>query len=1407
MRKMRRLAAWALALSLLAGLLPAAVPSAAAETAETCSLILTGNSGAVVSCSFTPLSAEVDDNSLAIVELRGAEVRVIAKENAVGVARLTIEGSTGYQTFDIPIGYTTFIFDGGKLTVVEGSDGNYQVTGINAAAEEYTVGGTDFNLPEETDADGNHYYENTADYKLCVSIAKTGGTYVFTGTGADACIAVKKGAAAPAVLLLAGLELSSSFTAPITVKKESTSTVTVTALGGFANTLTDAAFNNADTYGSTEEGGDGTNAEYAESAVIKAKSYANLTLNGAGTLNLVCNSKNALKVGEYGALTINELTLNVTSVRNGVSSDNTLVVNGGTINVTTTGGDCIRSDPDVVNAEAGCAGCVTINGGVFTLQSSSDGIQAAQDLTVNGGEFHIRTGSGYNDNSFNKDTMSCKGLKASTNAVDTAAGEEEEEATNHITITGGTFDLNTADDAIHSDAYVSISGGEFTIRTGDDGVHGDTQADFGVQNAADCRIHLTVTNCYEGLEAKNVYIKSGCYSVTASDDGINAAGGSSNGPDPGGGGWDPWNPGGPGGNTGDYELIVSGGMVNVNAGGDGLDSNGKESLTGGSIIVWGAASNGQGSDNSPLDCDGTLLIKGATVFAAGSRQMATTPGSGSQPYVRFGSSGGGPGGGGGGSSISAGKTVIVKNNSSQTVFSIKAVKTINYALYSTPSMTSSSGWSISSDSSTPTAEKFWTDHLYGSYVQTQAPTCTTPGVKTAVCSVCGGTVTEEIAPTGHSFSLTETVAPAPTAEGYDVYTCSACGGTYRTNFTEPTGEPDPCIDGHTWDEGVVTTQPTCTEEGVKTFTCTVCGETTTQPVEALGHAFDNETGVCGRCGSEAFKAIFDCSEGVSVTVFPTQDLTSDGTEHAAVAFPRDSETGSIDVSGGGQVNFVVVPEEGYDIESVVVTPAENFKNLKLPAEIGTENAYRITKVTGDLTVTVTASTNVCSHEFDENGICIHCGYEAPKAVFNCSEGVSVTVFPTQDLTSDGTEHAAVAFPRDSETGSIDVSGGGQVNFVVVPEEGYDIESVVVTPAENFKNLKLPAEIGTENAYRITKVTGDLTVTVTASTNVCSHEFDENGVCIHCGYEAPKVTFACDEHSWITAYPTQDLTAGGTDHAAFALARDSATGEIDITGNGQVNYMLHVDEGWKLESMTAEPTANYKNLKDNGDGSYRLTKISGAVTLTVTTAAAADPTPTPDPDPWDACDGAELCPGRDFTDMPAFGNWAHKPIDWALVEGITTGTSTTTFSPKGVATRAQVVTFLWRAAGSPEPASSENPFRDIQAGKYYYDAVLWAVEQGIAKGTTDTTFSPNQVCTRGTFVTFLYRSVGSPSVEDVENPFTDTAEGKYYYEAVLWAVSNDITNGTSDTTFSPNGTCTRAQVVTFLYRCFVEAAPE
>ena len=182
-----------------------------------------------------------------------------------------------------------------------------------------------------------------------------------------------------------------------------------------------------------------------------------------------------------------------------------------------------------------------------------------------------------------------------------------------------------------------------------------------------------------------------------------------------------------------------------------------------------------------------------------------------------------------------------------------------------------------------------------------------------------------------------------------------------------------------------------------------------------------------------------------------------------------------------------------------------------------------------------------------------------------------------------------------------------------------------------------------------------------------------------------------------------------------------------------------------------------------------------------------------------CDGGEGCPGKIFTDMPAKGHWAHDAIDWAIVKHVTAGTTETTFSPAQICTRAQTLTFLWRAAGSPEPDSMENPFTDVEPGSYYEKAVLWAVGMGITAGTGENRFSPYATCTRSQVVTFLWRLAGSPEPETSVSPFRDLDLDAYFAPAVLWAWENGITAGTTTDRFSPDTVCNRAQVVTFLYR--------
>ena len=168
-----------------------------------------------------------------------------------------------------------------------------------------------------------------------------------------------------------------------------------------------------------------------------------------------------------------------------------------------------------------------------------------------------------------------------------------------------------------------------------------------------------------------------------------------------------------------------------------------------------------------------------------------------------------------------------------------------------------------------------------------------------------------------------------------------------------------------------------------------------------------------------------------------------------------------------------------------------------------------------------------------------------------------------------------------------------------------------------------------------------------------------------------------------------------------------------------------------------------------------------------------------------------------------GDYFYDSVMWAVEQGITNGTTPTTFAPEETCNRAQALTFLWRAMGSPEPENAVNPFTDVEETDFFYDAVLWAVEKGITQGVSATEFAPKAVCNRAHVLTFLHRALGLPQAENQENPFTDVKKGEFYYEAVLWAVENGITEGIDADTFAPEANCLRAHVVTFLYRALAE----
>ncbi len=245
-------------------------------------------------------------------------------------------------------------------------------------------------------------------------------------------------------------------------------------------------------------------------------------------------------------------------------------------------------------------------------------------------------------------------------------------------------------------------------------------------------------------------------------------------------------------------------------------------------------------------------------------------------------------------------------------------------------------------------------------------------------------------------------------------------------------------------------------------------------------------------------------------------------------------------------------------------------------------------------------------------------------------------------------------------------------------------------------------------------------------------------------------------------------------------------QISTTGasKGQrVTITVRPNGGYQLDQLTVtDAKGNELTVTDKGSGKYTFVMPDSKVTVTPVFKAAASQQP--------------VTPTTTFRDVPA-NAYYHSAVQWAVSNGITAGTGNGIFSPDANCTRGQIAAFLWRAAGQPKPTTTVNPFTDIKPTDYNYQAILWAYEQGITSGTSSNTFSPNADCTRAQLVSFLWRSEGSPAASG--SIFQDVSSSAYYANAISWAVQKGITSGTGGNSFSPDAVCSRAQAVTFLYR--------
>lgn len=1037
------------------------------------------------------------------------------------------------------------------------------------------------------------------------------GTYVVSGSCSNGSIVIGKGLK-DVTLILKDLTLSASSTAPIVVKK---STVATIHLAG-TSTLTD-----------NESPAEETTSEDFEGAAIKVKSGATVTFCGDGNLNIVANAKNGIKGGSTAALIFKPSgtitvggngkyyggTKSGAAVNTGIACDGSIVFQQGTYCIKAAG-DGIKSAPDATEEAEGTtidtdsAGAITVNGGTFDIDGDGDGFQADTALTINGGTFDIQTWKGYSLwNDTLADSNSCKGLKVS--------GDRAEEAglSPTLLITGGSFTLNTGDDAVHSDAYATITGGVFTIDTGDDGMHADTSLILGTENGAERDPDVTVNHSYEGLEAGTVTIYSGCYHIIADDDGVNAAGGSGNGSDPGNGGDHTFRPGIGGFWGGDqnngsassaknsYNIYIYGGDLYVNCDGDGLDSNGGLYLYGGRQAVFSMKSGG---DNSALDADGTILIQGATIFTAGTTGVDGTVKSGwfgsNQKYTAS------------RANYSSGK-IVNASAGSEVMFSYRLPKNVSYIMASWPS------------------------------------------------------------------SLSDTAPSFATASAV-----TSCKGSSQS---------------HSRNSGTITTAATSISTGVITYTCTQCGKTErrsipkTVNIEECNHSVES-----GTSSDAGFDVTFTGDIGVaSITVYETKDYDGKSETVAATgkALSRNGDSGAPDSSGDGQVNFTVVLKDGYTLESIGATSGA-YKNIKTPSELGLANTYRITKITDNLTVTIT----------------------------------------TRNDTS------------EPDTGS------------------------------NLRTVTFDATGGTASEAALqTKEDGTLPYLPTASRS--NYTFDGWYSAADNGTEITTDT-VFSENQTVYAHWTYNGSSSGDGDGGNRTYHGLT---FETNGGSSIPYKEFPDG-------TTVETENYTTMRDGYRfiGWYSDRELTDKITRI---AMDADKT---------IYAGWSLI--NPFTDIRE-SDWFYEDVMYAYEKGLMIGMGDQAFCPDFTTTRGMIVTILYRMEGTPD-RSGKCSFEDVPSGAYYESAIIWATNNGIVLGYGNGCFGPEDLITREQMVAILCRYAKSKGVDTTQKDislraFNDYRSiSSYAIDAMEWAVNNGIIQGYNGN-LMPTGNATRAQVAAILHR--------
>ena len=525
-----------------------------------------------------------------------------------------------------------------------GSDSDKQLTADDMFSDRDLSGDysecTDITLSDST-ASCSDSSVTVADGSVTITKA---GTYKFSGTFTGQ-IVVNAGDSDKVQLVLDNTSITKEGSAALYIINADK--VFITTVKGTENTLS-----------STGEFASSDDATNVDGAIF---SKSDITFNGSGTLNVKCESKHGIVTKDD--LKITGGTYNITSASQGLSGKDSVRIAGGIITVTS-GTDGIHSE----NTDDTEKGYVYISGGTLNITSGNDCIDASGTVDIKDGTFTFKAGGGSSEKTTGDSTESYKGIKAD----------------GVLTISGGTFDIDTLDDAIHSNADVTVSGGTLDISTGDDGIHSGN-------NTVVSGGEINIAKCYEGLEGQTVTVSGGKVTLTSSDDGINAAGGDNQGV---GGGF------GPDSFSADSEakITITGGEIHVNASGDGLDSNGDIEISGGTVYVYGPTSSGNGS----LDYENNAVITGGTVIMAGSSGMAMNFGSESTQGSILVSTG----------NASAGTAVKLTDSSGNVIAEFTPTVSFRTVVISTPDITSDGTYTLTVGDSTQ--EITMSGYIYGS---------------------------------------------------------------------------------------------------------------------------------------------------------------------------------------------------------------------------------------------------------------------------------------------------------------------------------------------------------------------------------------------------------------------------------------------------------------------------------------------------------------------------------------------------------------------------------------------------------------------------------------------------------------------------------------------------------------------